>query len=178
MKKLRIAQGVLLAAVAVLLAVFFAFTLRMGDLVNTENDLQQGFAVVFGVLFALIPAFLGVAVAAGLAVIVICLFAVHDKWKTSVAALVILCVFAPFFLFMVVIEALLIAGYSGWIAYLLVAMAAVYPAALALSAVQVHCLRRERAAARAGEASAEETPAEEASTDETSAEEEPTEGGE
>lgn len=133
MKKMKAAVALVLAAVAVLLALVFLFTLNIGNLSENNGDADTGVSLFFGILFVYIPAFSGLAVAAALFAVGICLFALKGQRGVAIALLIVLGIYLPFLAVLEFFGGALIAPYSAPFLIVLVLTGIAYLALCALA---------------------------------------------
>lgn len=144
MKKVKICCAVSLILSALLLAGLFACMMKIGDLTGSTNDVGQGIATFFAILFTAIPLFLSLPVALALIVFGILLFVLKEGRKVAKASLIILSIFLPFLLFIVFINGITLAGQSTLFAAVLFSSLAVYCLAFGLSIAYLCLLRKQR----------------------------------
>ncbi len=144
MKKVRISIAVLTAVFFALFAACFALVVLSGGIVGPSDDLGEGLALVFGVLFSIIPLYAGFPVIIALFVLTVCMFAVKKKLPTAIAELIFLLVYLPALVVLVYVICATYLTRLAVLAALTAGMGAVYLAVFVLACVYVHLCRSER----------------------------------
>ncbi len=142
MKKLQVVWSILLVLTAALLVAFFFVVTHLGEVTQTDGDLNLGIALVLITMLTAIPSFASLPVAAGL-LLGLLLFVCRHKKGGALLSCILLGVFLPFLGFCIGLNLSAIAAYSVVYTSVSVALAAVYFITFVLTIVLLRKLKRE-----------------------------------
>ena len=143
MNKKILALKILLPILVVLIALLIVFEVKCYEL--HDNSQENGFVLVFSLLFNIIPMIAMGILGIALAFNTLALFLKKNKTSSAVAALVIACLLLPFIAFSVYIDIAMLQTFVE-VPVLAVASLAVDLAALIVSCMVVHENRKRKSA--------------------------------